>query len=217
MAEAGVRDEVKKEILSAFQKMKAKDFDGASRLLQEGLQKSEEEKNVTQTALFLSSLGVLSKMRGEYKEAWRCYQKAEKLMPGDPSLKIIMAKLLIDQFAQYDNAIKKLKEVLKIARGCGSFEHQAHASMAMAYLKKGEKKKAVEMLDHAMVDDFNNVSSVENLNFEVIEAFLARNFEVERCRSFVEKALKLARARRETKPVQFLEKLMESFEVTVVQ
>ena len=206
--------EIDKEIYTAFQKMKERDYQAAQSLLDKGLQKAELGKDNAQTALFYSTLGVLAKIKGEDKEAWRHYEKAEKLLPDDPSLKIIMAKLLIDKFAQYDNALKKLKQVLKVAKGSGSFEHQAHATMSIAYLKKGEKKKALEMLDRAMVDDFRNVTSAENLNFEVIEAFLARNFEMERCRRYVEKALDLARSRRETKPLQFLTKLLESFEVT---
>lgn len=207
--------EVQKEVYEAFRLMKAKDYTGSQKILLEGTTKAETQGDVTQQALFLSTLGVLAKIQGDFKEAWRCYEKAEKLLPEDPSLKIIMAKLLMDQFAQYDTAIKKLKAVLKIARGSGSYEHQAHAEMAVAYLKKGEKKKAIEMLDLSMVSDFEKVSSAENLNFEVIEAFLARNLEVERCRRYLEKALALARLRKEEKPTQFLTKLLESFEVTL--
>ncbi len=207
--------EVQKEVYEAFRLMKSKDYTGSQKILLEGLTKAETEGDVTQQALFFSTLGVLSKIQGNFKEAWRYYEKAEKLLPEDPSLKIIMAKLLMDQFAQYDTAIKKLKTVLKIAKGSGSYEHQAHAEMAIAYLKKGEKKKATEMLDLSMVSDFEKVSSAENLNFEVIEAFLARNLEVERCRHYLEKALALARVRKEEKPTQFLTKLLESFEVTL--
>jgi tetratricopeptide (TPR) repeat protein len=209
------KETVSKGIYEAFRLMKEKDFDGAESLLKTGLEKAEAEKNAMQSALFFSGLGVLSKIKGEFKDAWRYYEKAEKLLPEDPSLKIIMAKLLIDRFAQYDNALKKLKHVLKVAKGSGSFEHQAHATMAIAYLKMGEKKKAVEMLDEAMGGDFANVASAENLNFDVIEAFLARNLEVERCQKYIEKALELARSRREVRLQQYLEKLLESFEVTV--
>ena len=126
-----------------------------------------------------------------------------------------MSKILIDQFAQYDAAIKKLKQTLKIAKGSGSFEHQAHATMAIAYLKKSDKKKALEFLELSMESDFDHVTSAHNLNFEVIEAFLSRNLEVERCRTYIEKALALARKRQESKPVQFLTKLLDSFEVTL--
>lgn len=217
MAEEPVKEEVKREIYDAFRKMKEKDYPAAEALLQDGLKKAESEQNQTQAALFYSAMGVLAKLKGDYKAAWRCYEKAEREMPEDPSLKIIMAKLLIDQFAQYDTALKKLKQVLKLAKGSGSFEHQAHATMAIAYLKKGDKKKASAMMERAMEEDFERVASAENLNFEVIEAFLARNFEVSHCQRYVEKALALARKRKEEKPVQFLTKLLDSFEVTIIQ
>ncbi len=206
---------VSPQIYDAFRRMKEKDYPAAERLLQEGLKKAEADHNNLQTALFYSTLGVLEKMKGNYREAWRHYEKAEKLLPDDPSLKIIMAKLLIDQFSQYDTAIKKLKTVLKIAKGSASFEHQAHATMAIAYLRKGEKKKAIELLDQAMANNFEHVISAENLNFEVIEAFLSRSFEIDRCKQYVGKALDLARNRKEERPIQFLTKLLESFEVTL--
>lgn len=215
LTQSSASEGVSSEILTAFRRMKEKDYPAAEGLLRQGLQRAEREKNDTQAALFHSSLGVLSKIKGDYREAWRCYEKAEKLLSDDPSLKIIVAKLLIDEFAQYDTAIRKLKEVLKLAKGSGSYEHQAHASMAVAFLKKGDKKKAVEMLDLAMKDEFHGVTSAHHLNFEVIEAFLSRNLEVDRCRRYAEKALALARARKEEGPAQFLTKLAESFEVTI--
>src|SRR5262249_35193664 len=122
------KETVSKGIYEAFRLMKEKNFDGAETLLKTGLEKAESEKNDTQSALFFSGLGVLAKIKGQFKDAWRYYEKAEKLLPEDPALKITMAKLLIDRFAQYDNAIKKLKIVLKVAKGSASFEHQAHAT-----------------------------------------------------------------------------------------
>ncbi len=209
-------EQIIQEIYDAFQMMKLKDFGSAEILLKEGLQKAEEQNHLPQQALFYSTLGVLEKLKGNYKEAWRYYGKAEKLLPDDPSLKIIMAKLLMDQFSQYDAAIKKLKKVLEIAKGSGSFEHQAHATMAIAYLKKGEKAKAIEMFDLSVEDDFSRVTTAENLNFEVIASFLSRNLEIDRCRRYVEKALHLAKNRKEERPIRFLKKLLDSFEVTRV-
>ncbi len=202
-------------IYDAFRRIKEKDYGAAESLLREGLQKAESGQKSMEQALFHSTLGVLAKLKGDYKEAWRCYERAEKLLPDDPSLKLIMAKLLMDQFAQYDQAIKKMKQVLKLAKGSPSFEHQAHATMAVAYLKKGDRKKAVEMFDLSVGRDFEGVSSAENLNFEVIEAFLSRSFEIERCKAYVQKSLDLARSHGEEKPIQFLTKLLESFEVTL--
>lgn len=200
--------EVPQQIYAAFQRMKEKDYSAAEEVLQKGLQGSQDP--ATQ-ALFHSTLGVLAKVKGEFQQAWRCYERAEKLLPEDPSLKIITAKFLIEQFAQYDTAIKKLKKVLKLAKGSPSYEHQAHAILAIAYLKKGERKKAVEMLTAAMANDFQPIITAQNVNLEVIEAFLARNFELDLCRSYLTRALALARTRQEQKSTQLFTKLLESF------
>ena len=195
------------EIYEAFRLLKAKDLAGAEAALQRGLAHCTSP---AEEALVISSQGVLAKSKGDFREAWKCYEKAEKLLPDDPALKIILAKLLIERFAQYDTAIKKLKSVLKLAKGSPSFEHQAHAAMAVAYLRKGEKKKSIEMMERAIGENFDKIRSAKNINLEVVEAFLARNFEVERCRTYLTKALTLAQLRREDKSVAFLTKLLAS-------
>lgn len=210
-----MEEKIREEIYQAFRKMKEQDFVGAEALLREGLGKAELEGNNLQQGLFCSTFGVLYKMKGEMREAWRYYDRAEKLIPDDPSLKIIIASFLIDQFGQYDTAIKKAQAVLKLAKGSPSFEHQGHALLAIAYLKKGEKKKATEMLKKAMADDFEKIISAENINFEVVAAFLSRQLEPDLCREYIEKALVLAKGRKEEKPIQFLTKLLQSFEVTL--
>lgn len=197
--------------------MKEKDYPGAESLLRRGLERADPDKDKVPVALYYSSLGVLAKLRGDFRQAWRDYEQAEKLMPDDPSLKVIVAKLLIDQFAQYESAIKKLKEVLKLAKGSAPFEHQARATLAIAYLKKGDKKKALQMFDEATAEDLlESLGSATHLNFDVLEAFLGRNFEVGRCRTYIDRALTVARQKKEEKPIQFLTRLQESFEVTLV-
>ncbi len=208
-------EEIQQEIYQAFGKMKERDFVGAEKILQEGLKKLPPQSNSTQEALYFSTLGVLHKLKGEPKEAWRCYEKAEKLLPDDPALKLIMAKFLIDQFAQYDTAIKKAQQALKFARGSPSFEHQAHATLALAHLKKGNKKEATRMLDLAMVDDFAQIITSQNINCDILEAFLARNLEREKCQHYIEKALQLAITKKEQKQIEFFTKLLESLEVTI--
>lgn len=201
-------DKTNPQIYEVFQKIKEKDFPAAEKILQEGLQGVEQAGDETQQALFHSTWGVLCKMKGEDKEAWRHYERAEKLLPDDPSLKIISAKFLIDRFAQYDTALKKLKKVLEVAKGSPSFEHQVHAIMALAYLKKGERKKAKSSLQSAMSGDFQSMVTAANINLDVIEGFLARNFEVELCRSYLEKGLALAEAKKEEKSIQLFSKLL---------
>ena len=198
------------EIHDAFRKMKEKDYGGAAARLAEGLKKAEQAGDPARQALFHSTLGVLNRLKGEMKEAWRHYEKAEKLLPDDPSLQIISAKFLVEQFAQYDTALKKLKGVLKQAKGSPSFEHQAHAIRAAAWLRKGERKKAVQSLEAAMAGDFLPMISAENINLDVIAAFLSRNFEPGLCRRYLEKGLELARQRGEERPLKLFTRLLES-------
>ncbi|MBI2083739.1 MAG: hypothetical protein HYT76_09290 [Deltaproteobacteria bacterium] len=203
-------ENINPQIYEAFQKIKEKDFSAAEKILQEGLLRFEQVGDETQQALFHSTWGVLCKVKGEDKEAWRHYERAEKLLSDDPSLKIISAKFLIERFAQYDTALKKLKKVLEMTKGSPSFEHQTHAIMALAYLKKGERKKAKTSLEASMTGDFQLMVTAANINLEVIEGFLARNFEVNLCRTYLEKGLVLAEAKKEEKFIQLFTKLLST-------
>lgn len=202
---------VKKEIYEALLKIKNRDFEKAESLLLQLLKKAQEIQTMdgkSEQALVLSTLGVLEKIREDYKAAWRYYEKAEKLLPDDPSLKLIMAQLMIHEFSQYDVAIKKMKAVIELAKGSPSFEHQAYATMATAYLRKGDRKKSLEMFEKSMRGDFVEITSSHNINLDVIESFLARNFESDRCRSYLQKALALAQSKKETSQASFLNKLL---------
>ncbi|MBI4126896.1 MAG: hypothetical protein HY465_05320, partial [Deltaproteobacteria bacterium] len=120
----------------AFELMKAKQYAETEKLLVNNLARTEDE---TAIALYHSTLGVLFKLQGEYRTAWKHYERAEKLLPKDPALKIISARLLIDQFNEYDQAIKKAKKVLSLIPDNPVFAHQAHITMGLAYVKKGQK------------------------------------------------------------------------------
>ena len=88
--------------------------------------------------------------------------------------------------------------------------------MGLAYLKKGDKKKAVQMLDKAMEDNFQGILSAENIDFNLIETFMHRNIEREKCKAYAQKALALAQKTNEEKPLQFISKFLDSFEVTEI-
>src|SRR3989338_3146393 len=135
----------------AFSLMKLKQYDDAERLLTGGLAKTEDSVAL---GLYHSALGVLHKIKKNFKEAWRQYERAEKLMPNDPALKIIVARLLIDQFAEYDQAIKRAKKVLKILPNNPVFCHQGYVTMGLAFCKMKDKKKAVEALEKSIGKDF---------------------------------------------------------------
>ena len=206
--------EVKSYIYDAFHLMKEKKFEDAEKRLKRELNRLGEQGNVQEKALLYSTLGVMEKYRGDQKAAWRHYEQAEKLMPDAPALKIISARLLIDSFAQYDTAIKKVKKVLKLSKGIPSFEHQALTTMGLAYLKKGDKRKALEILDQIMTNHFAGILSAENIDFNLIEALLRRNVGREKCKEYTKRAMALAQKTREKKPLDFITKLLESFEVT---
>lgn len=193
----------------AFELMKGKQFDDAEKLLVNCMGKTDDDIAV---ALFHSALGVLFKLRGEFKTAWRHYQRAEKLMPEDPALKIIMARLLIDQFAEYDSAIKKAKKVLEIIPDNPVFRHQAHVTMGLAYIRKGSRKKAIEMLQKSMEGDFKGFVTTPNIDFNLVEKLLRRAWGEDICKEFLQKALAFARHRQEDYWATTIETMIKAFE-----
>lgn len=192
----------------AFELIAAKQFADAEKLLAGNMSRTDDNVAI---ALYHSVMGVLYKMQGEYKTAWRHYQRAEKLMPDDPALKIISSRLLIDQFAEYSQAIRKAKKVLDVAAGNPVFMHQAYTTMGLAYCKKGDKKKALEMLDLSIVDNFSNFISAKNIDYELVEAVLRRGWGEDVCRTFLEKALAFANQTREDQHISMLQKMLTAF------
>jgi len=194
----------------AFELISAKQFADAEKLLAGNMAKTDDNVAI---ALYHSVLGILYKIQGEYKTAWRHYERAEKLMPQDPALKIISARLLIDQFAEYGQAIKRAKKVMDLAGGNPVFAHQAYTTMGLAYCKKGDKKKAIDMLERSRVDEFENFISAKNIDFELVEAILRRGWAIETCRTFLDKALSFAVRTKEEQYINLLQKMIAAFEV----
>ena len=193
----------------AFQLIGAKQYADAEKLLSINMSRTEDK---TSLALYHSVLGVLFKVQGEYKTAWRHYERAEKLLPDDPALKIISARLLIEQFAQYSQAIKKAKKVLALASGNPGFAHQAYTTMGLAYCKKGNRKKTIDMLNLSMGDDFDGFISAKNIDFELVEATLRRGWGEEECRNFLIKALEFAYKTNEEQYINLSQKMLSAFE-----
>ena len=192
----------------AFELMKAKQFADAEKLLVNNLARDADD---TATALYHSTLGVLFKLKGEYRTAWKHYERAEKLLPNDPALKIISAHLLIDQFSEYDQAIKKAKKVLSLIPANHVFAHQAYTTMGLAHLKKGQKQKAIEDLEKAMDGNFHGFITADNIDFQLVEGLLRRRWGVESCKQFLEKALAFAEGTGEEEKVDLFHKMLEAF------
>lgn len=192
----------------AFELMKAHQFDDAEKLLSNCLAKVSDD---VACALFHSTLGVLYKMKGEFKTAWRHYERAEKLMPQDPALKIISARLLIDEFAEFGQAVKKANKVLEIIPNNPVFRHQAFITMGLAYAKKGEKKKAVSMLKSSYDNDFDGFITAKNIDFTLCEALLKKGWAENEVKEFLEKALKFAQSKKEADWAETIQKMVNAF------
>ncbi|HPQ81501.1 MAG TPA: hypothetical protein PLZ86_07235 [bacterium] len=193
----------------AFELMNSKQFADAEKLLSGNMSRTDDDAAI---ALYHSVLGVLFKLQGEFKTAWKHYERAEKLLPKDPALKIISARLLIDQFAEYGQAIKRAKKVLELIPGNPVFAHQAYTTMGLAHVRKGERKKAVEMLEASCGEDFRGFVSPKNIDFELVEALLRRGWGIPSCRAFLAKAKAFADASGEKPYMNLLDRMIGSFD-----
>lgn len=161
-------------------------------------------------ALFHSAMGVSAKMQGKFKEAWRHYDRAEKLLPADPALKLISARLMIDQFNEYDSAIKKARKVLDLIPTNRAMVHQATTLIGLACARQGKKSKALEMLRKSIVEDFDGFVTTDNINFALVEEVARRKWDTALCCDFVEKALARAKEHRELAWVDKLQQILEA-------
>jgi len=208
----GLEENVKNERLyKAFDFMAEKNLEAAENELNAGLEEAETQKDEVLAALFYSSLGVLYKIKKDFQKAWRFYEKAEHLLPDDPALKLISARLLIDVFGQYDTAIRRCKKVLQISRSDPPFKHQANATMGLALLKSGKRAGAIQCLVDAMDDDFAGLVSAGNIDLKLIEALLRKKAGLPECKNYLQKALEFARASQEGKFESLFNRLLEAF------
>ncbi len=198
----------------AIELISHKNYEAAEKEIQCAIQEAEQAKDLLSQALLYSTLGLLFKLKKDFKTAWRHYEKAEKLLPADPALKLISARLLVDVFGQYDTAIRKAEKVLQIASHDGAYAHQAHITKGLAYLKKGDKKKTQQEFVKAMSHDFENVGSAANIDFKLLEGLLKRQLAVEDCYAYLKKALAYAQKKEEEKYVKLIQKMIESFPQT---
>lgn len=192
----------------AFELMAAKNFEDAEKLINNNLSKVDDDVSI---ALYHSVLGVLFKMKGEFKEAWRHYQRAEKLLPNDPALKIISARLLIEQFAEYSQAIKKAKKVLDLMRGNPVFAHQAYTTMGIAYAREGKKNDAVEMFTKSIGSGFDGFITAQNIDMSLLEVLLRKGWGIKECGDFIASALAFSNFTKEEKFIDLFQKLMATY------
>ena len=189
----------------AFELMKERQFDEAEKLLAFNVSRADDPVAI---GLFHSALGVLYKLKGDPKTAWKHYKRAEQCIPEDPALKLVVARLLIDQFAEYDAAIKRAKAILDKMGSNPVFAHQAYTTMGLAYLGKRDEKRAISMLIKSYENGFDNFITVKNIDFKLVEMLLRKKVAIKECADFLKKALEFARRRREGEWVALLDEML---------
>lgn len=192
-----------------FQLIKEKNFLEAEKKISAGLKKAEEKNDAPAQGLYLSAMGFLFKVQGDFKKSYKFYQQAEKFIPDDDSLKIITANFLIYQFRQFDTASRKLEKLLKNKINDAAIWHHAQALLGIAYLNMGKRNECQKVLENLLKSDFALLGSATNVNFQIPEVLEQKGFARESCLAYLKKAKTLAIEKRELVYQQAIEKLIE--------
>jgi len=201
------------DLYKAFKLIRDKKFSEAESLLLK-LETDYEKKGEEMIAgAMCSTLGLLYKAQKEYRKAWKIYDKAEKKIPDDPSLKIINARLLIEYFAQYDTVIKKMGKAEKLAGEDFSFLHVIYTLTGVAYLKKGNTKKAVDYLKKSMGNSFAGLGTSANFEFKLFEEMTKKKLEPKLCLSFLSEALSFAKKKREKNYAALIQIMIDKYPI----
>jgi tetratricopeptide (TPR) repeat protein len=203
------------DLYLAFRLMKRKDFDGAEARIMAGLKLARQAGQKSLEGVYFSAFGVLYKLKKDYKKSYKYYQLAEKLLPDDHSLKVITAVLLIEEFAQYDTAIRKLAKVIEASANDPAMMHHAKAVQGLAYFLMGKKDQASLCLDFLLTQDFQMLRSAANVDFKMVEVFIKKGFQLEKCKTYLERALQLAKKKNEKVYLAVIETLLEFFDKVV--
>lgn len=199
------------DLYKAFKLIHDKKFEEAESLLLK-LEADYEQKGETIIAgVMCSTLGLLYKVQKEYRKAWKIYDKAEKKIPDDPSLKIINARLLIEYFAQYDTVIKKMEKAEKLVGEDFSFLHVIYTLIGVAYLKKGNKKKAADYLKKSMGNAFAGLGASANFEFKLFEAMTKKKLEPKLCLNFLSEALGFAKKKGDKNYAALIQVMIDKF------
>jgi len=202
-------------LYQAFRMMQRKEYDAAENFIKEGLKTAREKSDANLEGLYFSAMGVLYKLKQDYKKAFKFYQQAEKLLKDDPSIKIIMATLLIEEFQQFDTAAHKMDKIIEHTTD-PAILHHAKSLRSMAYFQLGKKDKAQQDFDSLVAEDFTKLRFAANINFKVVELFTNKSFLLPQCKTFLQKSLALAQSKKEKVYEVIVQKLLAALETTPV-
>lgn len=201
-----VKDE---RLYQAFGMMRRKEYDEALDCLKEGVANAKQNNDTQLEGLYYSAMGVLFKLKKNYNKSFRFYQQAEKLLKHDPSIKIVTAMLLIEQFKQYSTAARKMTKVLAATQDPAVW-HRAKAIETMALFLMGKKEQAELGIKEMLKQDFKQLRFAANLDYKMVELFINKNFMNDECREYLKKALALAKSKNEKTFVLVIENLLKA-------
>lgn len=193
----------------AFVLIRDKQFEDAAKLLTNCMSKTEDPVAV---GLFHSTLGVLEKARGDFKASLTHYQRAEKLLSEEPSLKLITARLLIDEMKDYAGAIKRCTQAMKLVPGHPVIAHHAKTLIGLARVGQGKRRSAQRMLEESIVDKFTNFVTARNIDFHLVEECVRREWCLDICKNFLQYARSFAESRHESTFVRSIDKILVAME-----
>lgn len=207
---------------AAFVELQKKSFDRAEAILNEGIRALQAARDLSDEdtallAVLYSSLGVLYKIKRDFREAWRYYDQAENLLPDNPVLKLISARLLIEVFSQNDIAIRKIKKVEDICLKDPLLSHHMHATYGLAYARQGNKQLTETELNHLLDLGFENMVSAGNLDFKLVEACVRKNWHRASCDSYLARALAFAKKTGEDAYIRLFERLLKASQTEQTQ
>jgi len=206
--------EVRTEVVESLRLVQERNYGGAEKALQDGIDSGSAQGE--ELAVLYSTLGMIQKKQGKLQEAWNSYQLAERTVEDDPVLKVLTSRFLLNELGRYDDAIKRAKLILKTAKDVPSLRHQAYSIIGLAYLRKGQQRKAIEMLDKAMENHFMGMTSADNIDFNLVEALVREQIAVDKCQDYIRAACEFARSKREFKAMTVFQQILDSFEKTAV-
>lgn len=206
-----IKTDIASQLAPIFTLLAQKKFAEVEAVLYPLLKQAESAKNENNLGLVHSIFGMYYRAQKEYRKAWKSYELAEKLIPKDPSIKLVSTRLLIEQFAQYDLALKRIQKIKELVGTDFTFLHKACTLEGLAHLKQGDLSQAVSAFKKSMGNHFEGLQTSYNLDLKLVEAFMKKKIEPQLCKTFLEEALLFAKKKKEKVYEKLIEKLLALF------
>jgi tetratricopeptide (TPR) repeat protein len=159
----------------AMKLMAQKQWDQAAEILSAEFEQATLHNDSVRKALILSAMALQARARNQPKEAWKYYAKAERCLPADASLKILVAQFLLDIFGQADSCLSKIEPLLVRDDLEPGLRHGIHHLAGRALIKLGQWTAVSRHLELLISDPWNWVQRPEDIQLSLIGELLKKN------------------------------------------